>query len=198
MAKRIGVIGIGAMGKGIVTTLLTAGYAVTAFDVNKSALSEVVAKGAIEAESPANVGGNSDVVITSLPNPKIFEAVVLESGGLLAAMAEGTYLIDMSTIDPGTTKRIHQIAAEKGVRTLDAPLSGGPQGAASGELTIIVGGDKTDFEAMADVFETLGKSIYHVGPIGAGQTVKVCNNAAAAVHTVVTGEGTFGRSKSRS
>jgi len=188
MAKRMGVIGVGAMGKGIVGTLLKAGYPVTAFDVNQAALAGVVGQGAAGVGSPAEVGAKSEVVITSLPNPQVFEEVLLGQGGLLEAMAEGSYLIDMSTIDPDTTRRIHQLAAEKGVRTLDAPLSGGPQGAASGALTIIVGGDKADFEALSDVFQTLGKNIHHVGPIGAGQTVKICNNAAAAVHTVVTGE----------
>jgi 3-hydroxyisobutyrate dehydrogenase-like beta-hydroxyacid dehydrogenase len=188
MTKRIGIIGVGAMGGGIAKTLLEAGYSVTAFDVNTDALEKVSSLGALAASSPAKVGCNSDVVITSLPNPEIFEDVVLGTGALLEAMESGSYILDMSTIDPGTTKRINRIAGEKGVHTLDAPLSGGPAGAASGSLTIIVGATKEDFEALNDIFKVLGKNVFHVGPVGAGQTVKVCNNAAAAVHTVVTGE----------
>lgn len=188
MTKRIGIIGVGAMGEGLAKTLLAAGYRVTAYDVSTEALEKVSSQGALVADSPAQVGSNADVVITSLPNPEIFEDVVLGAGGLLKAMQSDSYLLDMSTIDPVTTKRINRLAASKGVHTLDAPLSGGPAAAASGALTIIVGAAREDFEALNDIFEVLGQNIYHVGPVGAGQTVKVCNNAAAAVHTVVTGE----------
>ena len=188
MARSMGIIGVGAMGEGIAKSLLRAGYSVIAYDVNSSALQKVTTAGAAAAESPAEVGSKSEVVITSLPNPEIFEEVLLGTDGLLESMADGSYIIDMSTIDPGTTKHVNRLAAQKKIHTLDAPLSGGPAAAASGTLTIIVGGAKEDFDALADVFETLGKNVYHVGPIGAGQTVKVCNNAAAAVHTVVTGE----------
>lgn len=188
MKKRMGIIGVGAMGEGIAKTLLEAGFTVNAYDVNQEALEKVSSLGAVVANNPAGVGSNSDVVITSLPNPEIFEDIIIGAGSLLDSMESGSFILDMSTIDPGTTKRINRLAGEKGIHTLDAPLSGGPAAAASGTLTIIVGGAKEDFEALNDIFDVLGQNIYHVGPVGAGQTVKVCNNAAAAVHTVVTGE----------
>ncbi len=188
MKKRVGIIGVGAMGSGMVGMLLQNDYPVTAFDINTDALQAVEKKGAAVGSTPAEVGKASEVVVTSLPSPQAFEETVLGENGLLKGMAPGTYIIDMSTIDPVTTRTVHDIAAAQGVRTLDAPVSGGPQGAASGTMAIMAGGDKEDFDACKEILNVLGGKVFHVGPIGAGQTIKICNNALAAVHTVALAE----------
>jgi 3-hydroxyisobutyrate dehydrogenase len=188
MGKKAGIIGIGAMGSGMVGVLLENGYTVTAFDLNADALKAIEKKGVTVAASPMAVGKVSDVVITSLPSPQAFEDVVLGEKGLLKGMTSGTYIIDMSTIDPVTTRSVHEIAASQGVRTLDAPVSGGPQGAASGTMSVMAGGAKEDFETCQEILNILGGKVFYVGPIGSGQTIKICNNAMAAVHTVAMAE----------
>jgi 3-hydroxyisobutyrate dehydrogenase-like beta-hydroxyacid dehydrogenase len=188
MPKRVGVIGVGSMGRGMVQTLLKNGYKPTIYDISPGAVTAMVALGAVSAPSPKEVGKASDVVVTSLPNQAVVEATITGEAGLLEGMSPGCYVIDMSTIDPGTTRRLHEQAAARGVHTIDAPVSGGPQAASSGSLTIMVGGTKEDYEACLDILNVLGKTVVHVGPIGAGQTVKLCNNAAAAAQTVIMGE----------
>ena len=188
MEKKIGIIGVGAMGIGMLGNLIKAGYAVTVFDIDAQRIAAAEEKGASGAASHEAVGKVSDVVVTSLPSPQAFEETVLGESGLLKGLRSGAYVIDMSTIDPVTTRNVHEIAKSKGVRTMDAPVSGGPQGAAAGTMSIMVGGDKEDFEACKEIFEVLGGKVFHVGPIGAGQTIKICNNALAAVHTAALGE----------
>ena len=188
MKKNIGVIGLGAMGSGMVGVLLENGYPVTGFDLNSEAIRSVEKKGARAAESPEEVGQASDMVITSLPSPQAFEETVLGEQGILKGLRPGAYIIDMSTIDPVTTRTVHEAAASQGIHTLDAPVSGGPPAAANGTLSIIVGGETEDYNACLEIFNVLGSNIFHVGPIGAGQTVKICNNVLSAVHTVVLGE----------
>ena len=188
MKKNIGVIGLGAMGSGMVGVLLENGYPVTGFDLNSEAIRSAENKGARSAESPEEVGKASDMVITSLPSPQAFEETVLGEQGILKGLRPGAYIIDMSTIDPVTTRTVHEAAASQGIRTLDAPVSGGPPAAAKGTLSIMVGGKTEDYNACLEIFNVLGSNIFHVGPIGAGQTVKICNNVLSAVHTVVLGE----------
>ncbi|KJS19691.1 MAG: hypothetical protein VR72_17685 [Clostridiaceae bacterium BRH_c20a] len=188
MTKKAGVVGIGLMGSGMAQNLLKGGYDVWVYDVNQEAIDDLTTKGARKAKSPREIGENSDVVLMSLPAVSIVEEAVLGDEGLLKGLKEGSYIIDLSTIDPVTTRRIHNEAKAKGVKTLDAPVSGGPQGAAAGTLSIMVGGDETDFEACKEIFSVIGKNVFHVGPIGAGQTIKLCNNALASVHTVALGE----------
>jgi 3-hydroxyisobutyrate dehydrogenase len=188
MKKHIGFIGLGAMGSGMTGMLLKNGYPVTCFDINPDAVKAAIKKGAIAAESPAAAGKESDIIILSLPSPKIVEETILGDQGVLKGLRSGAYIIDMSTTDPVTTRKINEIATSKGIRTLDAPVSGGPVRAAEGTLSIIVGGSKEDYEACLEVFNILGSNVFHVGPIGAGQTVKICNNAISAVHTAVMGE----------
>jgi 2-hydroxymethylglutarate dehydrogenase len=188
MKKDIGFIGLGAMGSGMVEMLLKNGYSVNCFDINSDSVQAAVTKGAVAAGSPAGVGKESDIIILSLPSPRIVQDTILGDQGVLKGLHPGAYIIDMSTTDPATTRNIHEVAASHGVRTLDAPVSGGPIRAAEGTLAIMVGGSEEDFEACLDVFNVLGSNVFHVGPIGAGQTVKICNNALSAVHTAVIGE----------
>ena len=188
MKKKIGFIGLGAMGSGMVGMLLKNGYQVTCFDINPEAIQKAVKKGALAADSPVGVGKETDIIILSLPSPRSVEETTLGDQGVLKGLQPGAYIIDMSTTDPVTTRKINDAAVSQGVHTLDAPVSGGPVRAEEGTLSIIVGGSKEDFESVLDIFNILGSNVFLVGPIGAGQTVKICNNAISAVHTAVMGE----------
>lgn len=188
MKKDIGFIGLGAMGSGMVEMLLKNGYSVTCFDINSDAVQAAIKKGAFAAGSPSGAGKESDIIILSLPSPQIVQDTILSDHGVLKGLHPGAYIIDMSTTDPVTTRKIDDVAVSQGIRTLDAPVSGGPIRAAEGTLTIMVGGSTEDYQACLEVFEILGSNVFHVGPIGAGQTVKIANNALSAVHTAVIGE----------
>ncbi|HEY8477741.1 MAG TPA: NAD(P)-binding domain-containing protein, partial [Chloroflexota bacterium] len=138
--RQVGFIGVGTMGLPMARNLLRKGYGVVAYDVNAAALDEIARDGAVKAESPRNVAERVDVVITMLPSSPHVERVILGSDGVLEGCRPGGTIIDMSTIDPITTKKVAAAAAERGVRFLDAPVSGSTQGARDGTLTIMVGG----------------------------------------------------------
>jgi 2-hydroxy-3-oxopropionate reductase len=144
-------------------------------DINQQALAEVVKQGAFKANSPREAAEKSDVVITMLPDSPEVETVVLGSDGVIQRIRPGTLFIDMSTMAPETSKKIHKILAEKGVEALDAPVSGGEVGAKAGTLSIMVGGTKAAFERALPIFQVLGKNIVHIGDAGAGQVTKACN-----------------------
>lgn len=190
MNKTIGFIGCGNMGKGMVKNLLKAGNKVKVFDVNEEAAKALAADGAVPTKSVKECAQGAEVVMLSLPSPEAVEKSITGPEGVLEVLQPGSYIIDLSTIDPDTTKRIHSIAAAKGIRTLDAPVSGGPHGAASASLSVMVGGDKEDFEAVRDILSVIGdpKKIVYCGPIGSGQVVKLCNNTAAAIQTIALAE----------
>jgi 2-hydroxy-3-oxopropionate reductase len=173
--EKIGFIGIGIMGKPMSLNLLKAGYSVLVNDINQQSVTEVVEHGAIKANSPRDVASQSDVVITMLPDSPEVEAVVLGKDGIMEGICPGTLFIDMSTIAPETSKKIHKILADRGVEALDAPVSGGEVGAKAGTLSIMVGGSKAAFERALPIFQVLGKNIVHVGAAGAGQVTKACN-----------------------
>ncbi len=172
---RIGIIGLGIMGGPMASNLLTGGFDVIGFDVVPAALERLAGEGGTVAASAAQVAAESEVVITMLPNHPQVEAVALGEGGVLDSAKPGTLYIDMSSIRPWTARRLAEVGAERGVRVLDAPVSGGEKGAIDGVLSIMVGGSAADFAAAAPIFEVLGKTIVHVGPAGAGQTVKAAN-----------------------
>jgi len=188
MKKNIGFIGLGAMGSGMVAMLLKNDYPVTCYDINSDVVQAAIEKGATAAGSPAETGKESDIVILSLPSPRIVEDTVLGDQGVLKGLHPGACIIDMSTTDPVVTRAIDQAAASCGVRTLDAPVRGGPIRAAEGTLAIMVGGSPEDYKACLEIFDIPGGNVFHVGPVGAGQTVKISNNALSAVHTAVIGE----------
>jgi 2-hydroxy-3-oxopropionate reductase len=181
MSERIGFIGLGIMGKPMARNLLKSGYQVTVFNRSQPAIDELVAAGAASATSPRDVAERSDVVITMLPDGPDVEAVMLGSDGILAGAREGVLVIDMSTIAPVVARRLAEEAQQQGVHMLDAPVSGGDQGAISGTLSIMAGGAAEDFERARPIFEVLGKTITHCGPTGAGQMVKACNQIVVAV-----------------
>ncbi|MFI7680044.1 2-hydroxy-3-oxopropionate reductase [Actinophytocola sp. NPDC049390] len=172
---KVGIIGLGIMGGPMASNLLRAGHDVIGFDVVPSALERLAADGGTKTVSAAQAAAESDVVITMLPNHPQVEAVALGEGGVLDSAKPGTLYIDMSSIRPETARRLAEVGAERGVRVLDAPVSGGEKGAVDGVLSIMVGGAAEDFAAAQPIFDVLGKTIVHVGPHGAGQTVKAAN-----------------------
>lgn len=172
---KLGFIGLGVMGAPMAAHLVAAGHDVSGFDVNAAAGEKLQAAGGRAAADVADAVAGAEVVITMLPNHPQVEAVVLAAGGVLDAAEPGTLLIDMSTIRPETSIEVANVARDKKIRVLDAPVSGGQAGAEQASLSIMVGGDAADFEAAKPLFEALGKTIVHVGPHGAGQVVKAAN-----------------------
>jgi 2-hydroxy-3-oxopropionate reductase len=172
--KTIGFVGLGIMGGPMAANLIKAGYTVIGYDTQSASLDRLAAAGGKAADSVAGTA-EADVVITMLPDSPHVEEVVLGAGGVLENARPDLLLIDMSTIRPDTSIRVAQEATARGVRALDAPVSGGEKGAIDGVLSIMVGGEADAFEAARPVFEVLGKTIVHVGPSGAGQTVKAAN-----------------------
>lgn len=179
--ENIGFIGLGIMGKPMVRNLLKAGYVPLIYNRSRTAVDELAAEGARAANSSKEVAEQSDIVITMLPDSPDVEAVVLGTNGILEGAHEGLLLIDMSTISPVVTKRIAVELEKAGTKMLDAPVSGGDKGAIAGTLSIMAGGDVNDFERATPVFEAMGKTIRHCGPVGSGQVVKACNQIVVAL-----------------
>ena len=176
----IGVVGLGIMGRPMARNLLRAGYQLTVHNRTAAKAEPLVADGAEQAGSPAEVARRSDIVVTIVTDSPDVEAVVEGEQGLLAGAAPGPTWIDMSTISPEVTRRLGAAARERGVRSLDAPVSGGPPGAAAGTLSIMVGGEGEVFDACLPVLLAMGKTIVHVGGLGAGQVTKACNQVVIA------------------
>ncbi|MEG2118848.1 MAG: NAD(P)-dependent oxidoreductase [Pseudoflavonifractor sp.] len=173
---KIGFIGLGAMGKPMASNLLAAGYQVYAFDLVAAAVKEVEAKGAIACPDAGALAAQADVIISSLPNAKIVEAVMNGKGGVFECCKPGTIVVDMSSVAPNTSKSMAKLAAGHGVGYVDAPVSGGVTGATAGTLTIMIGSDEATFEKLKPIFDVLGKNIYHVGEVGGGDAIKMVNN----------------------
>ncbi|MCO6449176.1 MAG: NAD(P)-dependent oxidoreductase [Caldilineales bacterium] len=175
MTERIGFIGLGIMGQGMARNLLKAGYELTVWNRSASRMNPIVAEGAGGGDSPADVAARSDIIVVCVSDTPDVEAVTLGPNGVIEGARPGSLVIDCSTISPAATRTIADKLGEKGVHMLDAPISGGSEGAAKGTLSIMVGGDETDFQRALPVFEAMGKAITHVGGHGAGQTVKLMN-----------------------
>ena len=178
---RIGVIGLGIMGRPMSRNLMKAGYELVVHNRSRGPVDELAAEGATPADSPRAVAEQVDVVLTILPDSPDVAAVMRGEDGVLAGARAGTLVVDMSTISPVVTKELAEEARGKGLRMLDAPVSGGDKGAIAGTLSIMVGGDAGDFEECRPIFEAMGKTIVHGGPSGAGQTVKACNQIVVAM-----------------
>lgn len=185
---KIGFIGIGAMGKPMARNLLTAGYDLTVYDVNKNAVTEMVAQGAREAATPRDLAAGVEAVITMLPNYNIVKACLEGQDGVLAGAREGTVIIDMSSVAPVQTQEMAKLAKQKGLSYIDAPVSGGVAGAEKGTLTIMVGGEGEIVEKVMPILRTMGKKIYHVGPVGSGDTVKLVNNLLLGINMAAVAE----------
>ncbi|MCX8171360.1 MAG: 2-hydroxy-3-oxopropionate reductase [Candidatus Bathyarchaeota archaeon] len=189
MGKRIGFIGLGIMGKPMAINLLKAGYPLTVWNRTRSKMDELIAMGAYGASSPKEVAARSDVVITMVADSPDVEEVILGPDGVIYGAKPGLIVIDMSTISPIVTRRISEELAKKGVRMLDAPVSGGEKGAREATLSIMVGGPRDAFEECFPIFESLGKKITYMGPSGMGQIAKLCNQVICALNIQAVCEG---------
>lgn len=176
----IGVIGCGLMGSGIVKSYLDNEDIVYVYDINQEAVGKLVEKGAISQDTPHQLSLHADYIIVSLPSPDLIKDLLIGESGIIYEMKPGTHVMDMSTNDVQYTREIHQCAEEKGVHFLDCPLSGGPEGANTGSLTIMVGGREEHYEAVLPILKTIGHTIQYIGGTGAGQVVKLCNNMVVA------------------
>ena len=175
MSERIGFVGLGIMGRGMVRNLLKNGFSVRVWNRTASRSEEMAKEGALIGSSPADVAAHSDVIITCVSDTPDVQAVILGENGILHGAAAGSLVIDMSTISPQATLEMAAQLNAVGVQMLDAPISGGSEGAARGTLSIMIGGNAADVERAMPVFQAMGKTITHVGVQGAGQTVKLVN-----------------------
>jgi 3-hydroxyisobutyrate dehydrogenase len=185
MAK-IGFIGLGNMGTPMAGNLVKKGHAVTGFDLVAANLDKAAARGVAKATSAADAVKDADAVVTMLPAGK--DTLAVWGGGMLQATAPGTLLIDSSTIDVTSANAAHRVAAEAGMSSLDAPVSGGVGGAEAATLTFMCGGAKEAFERAKPILEDMGKRVIHCGEAGAGQAAKICNNMILAISMIGVAE----------
>ena len=188
MKKRIGFVGLGIMGRPMARNLLKAGYPLVVFDLNKDAMEDLVKAGALAAHSSKEVAERTDVIITMLPDSPEVKEVILGKDGVIEGVRRDSVVIDMSSINPLVTQEIARALNGKGVKMLDAPVSGGETGAIQGTLAIMVGGEKKVFEDSLEIFRATGKNIVHVGEIGAGGYVKLVNQIIVALNIASVGE----------
>jgi 2-hydroxy-3-oxopropionate reductase len=181
MAERVGFVGLGIMGKPMATNLMDAGYNLTVHNRSPEKANELGEAGASVANSPKEVAENADIIITMLPDSPQVSEVVAGEEGVLEGITEGSLIVDMSTISPVVTEELSEAVKEKGASMLDAPVSGGDVGAIEGTLSIMVGGEEADFHRAKPLFEAMGKTITHVGPVGAGQVTKAANQVVVAL-----------------
>jgi 2-hydroxy-3-oxopropionate reductase len=184
MHKKIGFIGLGIMGHHMATHLIDAGYALTVYDTTPKRVDDLVTKGAKAASNCADAAAEADVIISMVPDSPDVEKVALGEDGIFETAREGLIYIDMSTIAPDTAIRVARVLGEKGVRCLDAPVSGGETGAKNATLSIMVGGDEDVFNEVMPVLEKMGQTITLCGANGAGQTVKACNQIQVAMNFI--------------
>lgn len=185
---KVGYIGLGLMGKSIARNILKAGFSVVVHNRSQAAVDELVADGAIRANSPKEVAEQVDVVFTNLPDSPDVELIVLGENGIIEGAHDGLILVDNSTIKPASARMIAEKLSAKKMFALDAPVSGGDIGAKNGTLTIMVGGDASALEKVMPVFQAMGKTITHVGEAGAGQVAKAANQIMVAAQMVAMGE----------
>lgn len=184
----IAFIGLGNMGLPMAQNLAKAGHAVSGFDLSAAQMTALAEAGGKRATSAAAAVVEAEVVITMLPASRHVEALYLGEDGILAHALPGTLLIDCSTIAPEAARKVAAAAAANDFAMIDAPVSGGTGGAQAGTLTFMVGGAAADLEKARPLLEKMGKNIFHAGPSGAGQTVKVCNNMLLGILMIGTSE----------
>ncbi|WP_159995209.1 NAD(P)-dependent oxidoreductase [Roseomonas sp. 18066] len=186
--RTIGVVGLGNMGLGMAATLAKAGFTVLGYDISDARRAQVEAAGVRFVPVLNDVLGQADALVFSLPYAKDVEAVATAPGGLLDRSDRKVVVIDTSTSDPVTTRRLAATLAAAGHGLLDAPVSGGPAGAANGSLTMMIGGEAADLAIVQAVVDAMSAKAVHVGPSGAGNIAKLVNNLLVAAHLVTTGE----------
>ena len=188
---RIGFIGLGNMGGPMAANLARAGHAVRVFDLMPESVAKAIAAGCIAAGDAREAVTGCDLAISMLPAGEHVRGLWLAEGGgqdLLGALPAGAQVIDCSTIDVASARAVGDAAKARGIRFLDAPVSGGVTGAAAGTLTFIVGGESADFEAARPILACMGQNLFHAGALGAGQIAKMCNNMLLAIHMAGTAE----------
>ena len=190
MAAAVAVIGCGVMGTSIATRLIEKGHAVHVFDIDPSKRAAIAEKGATACNSAADAARSSNIVILSLNSGEIVRRAMFDADGVADGAAPQTLIIDMSSIDPVSTRTIADEAQARTLRWLDAPLSGGAPKALTGTLTVMAGGAEADFEASRTVMDDLCANFTLMGPCGAGQTTKLINQVLCALHFVAVAEAT--------
>jgi 2-hydroxy-3-oxopropionate reductase len=188
MAVALGFIGLGTMGTPMVRNLLKHGFAVTVWARRNDAMASLVAAGAAAGESASHVASRSDVVMTMVTDSRAVEEVILGPHGIARGARPGTLVIDHSTIDPGAARRIASELRAREIEMLDAPVSGGSIAAEAGTLAIMVGGSRTELDRATPVLSSYAKSIVHIGPNGAGQVAKACNQICTIVNQLGAAE----------
>jgi 4-hydroxybutyrate dehydrogenase / sulfolactaldehyde 3-reductase len=188
MTKRVGVVGLGAMGRPMALQILHKTGKVTVFDVDQAAVQALTDAGAEPARTPRELAAGSDVVITMLPHPDVFRDAVFGKDGLAEGLQPGAILIDMSTNGIEVIHEAEKALAPKQVRLVDAPVGKGPWAAEKGDLTILMGGDEATCREVEGVLGMVGSKIYHCGPLGSGQVVKLANNLASCANVAVLAE----------
>jgi 3-hydroxyisobutyrate dehydrogenase len=191
---RVAFIGLGNMGRPMAENILKAGHDLAVWNRTRAHMNPLVKAGARPAGSASEAAEESDIVGLCVSTPDVVRSVVLGEAGVLAAARRGTLIVDFSTIDPATSRAVAAECEKAGVAYLDAPVSGGVSGAAAGTLTIVVGGDATAVERAQPLLQAVGKNVVHVGPSGAGSTIKLINqllvgvNLAAVCEAFVLGQ----------
>jgi 3-hydroxyisobutyrate dehydrogenase len=186
--EKVGFIGLGIMGRSMSRNLLKAGFDLTVWNRTASKADDLVAEGAKRAQHPADLAANCDIIITCVSDTPDVREVLLGENSVMDRLRPNALVIDMSTISPQATREMAELIASQGGHMLDAPISGGSEGAEKGTLSIMVGGDAAQFERAMPVFQAMGKTITHVGSIGAGQTVKLVNQILVVVNALAVSE----------
>ncbi|WP_346837515.1 3-hydroxyisobutyrate dehydrogenase [Microbulbifer sp. SAOS-129_SWC] len=186
--EKVAFLGLGNMGGPMAANLVKAGYSVTAFDPAAAALEQAVKNGCSAAASAAEAAKGADVVLSMLPSGALVKELYLGARGLLQALDRDTLVIDSSTIAANDARQVIAAAGERGIRAIDAPVSGGTAAAAAGTLSFMCGGEADAVDAARPVLEAMGANIFHAGPAGAGQVAKICNNMLLAIHMIGTAE----------
>ena len=186
---KVAFIGLGTMGIGMSLNILKAGHEVTVQNRTRQKEEAVAKKGANRAPSPREAAGGAEIIVTMVSDTPDVEEVVLGANGVIHGAPQGAIVIDMSTISPAATRQMADELGQKGIKMLDAPVSGGPEGAQNGTLAIMVGGDAADFKRALPILDAMGKTVTHVGPIGAGQITKAINQIIISGTYLTVAEG---------
>jgi 2-hydroxymethylglutarate dehydrogenase len=189
MTATVGFIGVGNMGNPMAGNVLKSGVSMTVFDLHAPAMKNLIDSGAKAAASAAEVVERCEIVLTCLPASPDVEAAYLEPGGLVERAKPGNVLVDLSSVLPSTPRKIEPRAKARGVHFLESPVSGGVSGARAGTLALMVGGDPAVLDRVRSVLRAMGPNIFHVGQVGAGNTVKAINNMMACVNSLAMMEG---------
>ena len=188
MKKTIGFIGLGIMGKPMAKNLLKAGYPLVVYNRSKKPVEDLVKEGALSSNSPKEVAERAEIIITMLPDSPEVQEVILGKDGVIQGLKPNSVVIDMSSINPLVTQKIAETLKQKGVKMLDAPVSGGEAGAIQGTLAIMVGGEEEVYRDCMEIFKAMGKNIVRVGEIGAGGFTKLVNQMIVAINIAAVGE----------